>query len=230
MPGAVPITSAHALNNATLVHGLALADRGLRAIAEDRHLRNGLNVHKGRITNKPVAEALGYPAHAPEAVLNVAVLSGLVTAQDQLDQVAAGLAQAMSTVTTAGSVASSGAKNGFSLDVSGIQDGSNFTVDYAVGGVGKSIKVLNVTDTSKLPLDYLDANGVRVIGVDFSQGTAAMATQLSGKLGPSFTVSGSGSTITVLDDGAAATTDVTGVTGHSVATALQNGDPALNLF
>jgi len=72
MPGAVPITSAHALNNATLVHGLALADRGLRAIAEDRHLRNGLNVHKGRITNKPVADALGYPAHAPESVLNVA--------------------------------------------------------------------------------------------------------------------------------------------------------------
>ncbi|MBB4507389.1 alanine dehydrogenase [Rhizobium leguminosarum] len=72
MPGAVPVTSAHALNNATLVHGLALADRGLRAIAEDRHLRNGLNVHKGRITSKPVAEALGYEAFAPESVLNVA--------------------------------------------------------------------------------------------------------------------------------------------------------------
>jgi len=72
MPGAVPVTSAHALNNATLVHGLALADRGLRAIAEDRHLRNGLNVHKGRVTNRPVAEALGYEAVAPEAVLNVA--------------------------------------------------------------------------------------------------------------------------------------------------------------
>ncbi|WP_427149804.1 alanine dehydrogenase [Rhizobium leguminosarum] len=72
MPGAVPVTSAHALNNATLVHGLALADRGLRAIAEDKHLRNGLNVHKGRITNKPVADALGYEAFAPESVLNVA--------------------------------------------------------------------------------------------------------------------------------------------------------------
>ncbi|MBB3163709.1 alanine dehydrogenase [Rhizobium laguerreae] len=72
MPGAVPVTSAHALNNATLVHGLALADRGLRAIAEDRHLRNGLNVHKGRITSKPVADALGYEAFAPESVLNVA--------------------------------------------------------------------------------------------------------------------------------------------------------------
>ncbi|NNH33393.1 alanine dehydrogenase [Rhizobium sp. SEMIA 4085] len=72
MPGAVPVTSAHALNNATLVHGLALADRSLRAIAEDKHLRNGLNVHRGRITNKPVADALGYEAHAAESVLNVA--------------------------------------------------------------------------------------------------------------------------------------------------------------
>jgi alanine dehydrogenase len=72
MPGAVPVTSAHALNNATLQHGLALADRGLRAIAEDRHLRNGLNVHKGRVTSQPVAEALGYEAFAPEGLLNVA--------------------------------------------------------------------------------------------------------------------------------------------------------------
>ncbi|MEV4610936.1 alanine dehydrogenase [Neorhizobium sp. LMR1-1-1.1] len=72
MPGAVPITSAHALNNATLQYGLALADRGLRAIAEDRHLRNGLNVHKGRVTNRAVAEALGYEAFAPESLLNVA--------------------------------------------------------------------------------------------------------------------------------------------------------------
>ena len=55
-----------------LQHGLALADRGLRAIAEDKHLRNGLNVHKGRVTNRPVAEALGYEAYAAESVLNVA--------------------------------------------------------------------------------------------------------------------------------------------------------------
>jgi alanine dehydrogenase len=60
MPGAVPVTSAHALNNATLHYGLQLADRGLKAILDDKHLRNGLNVHKGRITNAPVADALGY--------------------------------------------------------------------------------------------------------------------------------------------------------------------------
>jgi len=72
MPGAVPVTSAHALNNATLHYGLQLADKGLKAIAEDRHLRAGLNVHKGRVTNHAVAEALGYESYAPEAVLNVA--------------------------------------------------------------------------------------------------------------------------------------------------------------
>ena len=72
MPGAVPVTSAHALNNATLHYGLQLADKGLKAIAEDRHLRAGLNVHKGRVTNHAVAEALGYETVAPEAALNVA--------------------------------------------------------------------------------------------------------------------------------------------------------------
>lgn len=72
MPGAVPVTSAHALNNATLHYGLQLANKGLQAIAEDRHLRAGLNVHRGRITNKPVADALGYDLAEPDAVLKVA--------------------------------------------------------------------------------------------------------------------------------------------------------------
>ncbi|MFC3072645.1 alanine dehydrogenase [Shinella pollutisoli] len=72
MPGAVPVTSAHALNNATMHYGLQLADKGLKAIAEDRHLRAGLNVHRGRVTSRPVAEALGYEAYAPEAALAVA--------------------------------------------------------------------------------------------------------------------------------------------------------------
>jgi alanine dehydrogenase len=69
MPGAVPVTSAHALNNATIGHGLALADKGIKAILADKHLRNGLNVHKGKITNLPVAEALGLQMHEAEAVL-----------------------------------------------------------------------------------------------------------------------------------------------------------------
>src|SRR5690606_34162996 len=72
MPGAVPVTSAHALNNATLHFGLQLADKGLKAILDDPHLRNGLNVHKGRITNAAVADALGYENVEPKAALAAA--------------------------------------------------------------------------------------------------------------------------------------------------------------
>jgi alanine dehydrogenase len=63
MPGAVPLTSSHALNNATLPFGLALANLGFAAVTQNPHLRAGLNVHRGRITNKAVAESLGlsYP-------------------------------------------------------------------------------------------------------------------------------------------------------------------------
>jgi len=59
MPGAVPVTSSQALNNATLPFGLALANKGFAAVIEDPHLRAGLNIHRGRVTHKAVAESLG---------------------------------------------------------------------------------------------------------------------------------------------------------------------------
>ncbi len=62
MPGAVPRTSTFALNDATRPFVLALADKGTaRALREDAGLRNGLNVHVGKITCRPVAEALVLP-------------------------------------------------------------------------------------------------------------------------------------------------------------------------
>ncbi|AJG19536.1 alanine dehydrogenase [Cupriavidus basilensis] len=61
MPGAVARTSTFALNNATIGHAAALADKGWkRALAEDKHLKAGLNVCEGRVTYKAVAKALGY--------------------------------------------------------------------------------------------------------------------------------------------------------------------------
>jgi alanine dehydrogenase len=61
MPGAVPLTSSQALNNATLPFGLALAKKGFAAVQEDSHLRAGLNVYRGRLTYEAVAESLGLP-------------------------------------------------------------------------------------------------------------------------------------------------------------------------
>ena len=58
MPGAVPRTSALALNNSTLPYVLALANHGLAALDADPHLAAGLNVKDGKLTHDAVIEAL----------------------------------------------------------------------------------------------------------------------------------------------------------------------------
>jgi len=66
MPGAVPRTSTYALNQATLPFVKELADRGVvQALTENEHLRNGLNVCRGAVTQREVAEARGYPYTVP---------------------------------------------------------------------------------------------------------------------------------------------------------------------
>ena len=59
MPGAVPRTSAFALNNATLPFVLALASKGFEAaVRDDAHLANGINVQDGQIRHPAVAREL----------------------------------------------------------------------------------------------------------------------------------------------------------------------------
>jgi alanine dehydrogenase len=69
MPGAVPVTSSHALNNATLPYGLTLAANGLEALRTNPNLRSGLNVHRGHVTYKAVAESLDLPFRPVEMAL-----------------------------------------------------------------------------------------------------------------------------------------------------------------
>lgn len=67
MPGAVARTSAAALNNATLPYVLQLADKGvMRALRENNHLLQGLNVFNGRITNEFVSSAHNLDFIEPE--------------------------------------------------------------------------------------------------------------------------------------------------------------------
>jgi len=59
MPGAVPRTAAFALNNATLPYIIEIANKGYKqALLDNSHLLNGLNVHKGQLTNQAVAQSL----------------------------------------------------------------------------------------------------------------------------------------------------------------------------
>ena len=75
MPGGVARTATMALTNATLPFALKLADKGLAALQDDDHLRQGLNVHGGHITHEAVAVALNADYLPADKALNPLMLS-----------------------------------------------------------------------------------------------------------------------------------------------------------
>ncbi|MGR3295225.1 MAG: alanine dehydrogenase, partial [Candidatus Bathyanammoxibius sp.] len=65
MPGAVGGTSTYALTNASLPYVIEIADKGYEMAArENPAIKYGLNIVKGKVVNKAVAEALDLPHHA----------------------------------------------------------------------------------------------------------------------------------------------------------------------
>jgi alanine dehydrogenase len=70
MPGGVPRTSTFALNKVTLPYLVKLANNGYqKALSEDKNFLAGLNVHKGQVTYKAVADVFGYEFVDPSSVL-----------------------------------------------------------------------------------------------------------------------------------------------------------------
>ena len=66
----VPRTSTIALNNATLPHLVKIANDGYaKALSDDKHLLAGLNVCKGQVTYKAVADVFGYNYISPETTI-----------------------------------------------------------------------------------------------------------------------------------------------------------------
>ncbi|WP_417309580.1 flagellar hook-associated protein FlgK [Devosia sp.] len=155
----------------------------------------------------------------------------LVDTQAQLDEVAAALAQAMSTEITPGTDVTVGASAGYEVDIGALRNGNDFTFSYLENGIEKNVRAVRVDDTAKLPMDYKDANGVRVIGLNFSGGTASVATQLQDAMGSSIAVSNpSGTTLRLVDDGPTGTIDMLSLNARATVTGAQTGAKGLSLF
>lgn len=155
----------------------------------------------------------------------------LVQAQTQLDTIAANMSLALSNKTVAGVAASSGAQTGFSVDLTGAQHGNPLTISYTSGGVTRQAAFVEVAPGTPLPLPA-SANGgasnLQVIG--YVGGAAGAAAAINATLGAGFTASASGSTVTVLDDGAAGTTDVNAMSASITNTALSGNGVEIPLF
>jgi flagellar hook-associated protein 1 FlgK len=151
----------------------------------------------------------------------------LVEAQSQLDEIAGNLAQAFSTVQTPGTAIT----NGYSSDMTNVAPGNDLTLKVKVNGVEQSIKIVNTAQTG---VDYRDASGTRVIGVDMSLGTTAVAGQLTTAFASTANGPSLGVTVVAnagaLDFTGAGTTQVIGLTKRSTSTGDQGQGLALNLF
>ncbi|MBS3847885.1 flagellar hook-associated protein FlgK [Devosia sp. BSSL-BM10] len=169
-----------------------------------------------------------------QGVLQGGELGGLVTlrdktlveAQEQLDEIASGLAQAFSTVKNPGVAATDGVANGFDIDLTTLKPGNDVLFTYSENGVNKQVRVVNSTD----PVDYMDASGQRVIGIDLSGNSTAAAAALNAKFsGLAISSTGAGN-LRILDDGAIGATDVKTAVARSTSTGLQGAGLAFNLF
>lgn len=157
----------------------------------------------------------------------------LVEAQAQLDELAHGLALALSSKEVAGTAVTSGAQDGFDLDLSGLQSGNPVTITYTESGTAKQVTFIRVDDPATLPLDDAQTPNPNdtVVGIDFSGGNAAAAAAMSAALGAAITVTDEGGNVMrFLDDGAAATVDIDAVRAGITATTLADDGTQLPLF
>ena len=169
-----------------------------------------------------------------QGVLQGGELAGLVTlrdrtlveAQDQLDEIAAGLAQAFNTKTAPGTPATAWGASGFDLDLANMQPGNDMLLTYTENGVEKRVRVVNSTDGK----DYVDATGQRVISINLSGDSTAAANMLGSKL-PTLTVASTGQgNLRILDGGAGGTTTVKSASVRTTASGVQGDGLAFNLF
>jgi len=160
----------------------------------------------------------------------------LVQAQNQLDAIAAAMASALSDKTTSGTAVAAGAQSGFDVDIGSLSAGNTITVNYTDVGTSTAytLTLMRVDDPLALPLSNsatTDPNDT-VVGLDFSGGIGSVITQINTAFaGTGMTASNpSGTTLEILDDGAANTVNVDAVSTTLTATSLSGGSAELPFF
>ena len=159
----------------------------------------------------------------------------LVQTQAQLDQIAAGLASALSDRTIDGT-AISGTQSGFDIDLNGLLDGNSIRLTYTdnLTNTQRTVTLMRVDDPTALPLSNtasIDPND-KVIGIDFSGGPASIVNQLNAALGATALQfsNPSGTTLRILDDGGLDRVNVDAASATKTVTTLAGGAPQLPFF
>ncbi len=159
----------------------------------------------------------------------------LVEAQAQVDHLAAAMASALSDATVGGSAVTSGAQQGFDIDTAGMQPGNKIHLSYTDATTGQQhrVTIVRVDDPSALPLsgDVTADPADTVIGVDFSNGMAAVAAELNARFNGKINFADAGGdTLRILDDGANNNSNINSVTATVTRMGLTAGGAEMPFF
>jgi len=158
----------------------------------------------------------------------------LVQAQNQIDQLAAGMSSALSDQQTDGTPVTVGSQNGFTIDTAPLLNGNSVTIDYTdtATSTQHTLTLIRADDPSAQVNNASTPNpNDTVVGINFSGTPASIATQINAALASTgMTASMTGTTLQVLDDGSANTVKVNDVSSTSTATSLAGGSPQLPFF
>lgn len=154
----------------------------------------------------------------------------LTGAQAQLDELAEKLTFALGNRNDPGTaVTQADGAEGFSVDLAGFSEGSTLSVDYTVGGVKKSVTFVGTNGATTLGDDYTGNPKDTVVAID-TTGSIDDILAAIGAAMPDLTVATDGTSLTMVDDGAGGTQDVTALKASIPTKDLLSGDPSLPLF
>jgi len=152
----------------------------------------------------------------------------LPQAQNQIDELANQMSQALSNQTTSGTAVNAGAQSGYSIDTSSLQPGNTIQLTYNNGGAQQTVTIVSLGAGGTLPQGASTPTN-QEIGVNFSSGISSAVAQLNAALGTNLQFSNpSGSVLQVLNVGVGVT--VNSLSETSTVTSLQSGGAALPLF
>jgi flagellar hook-associated protein 1 len=156
----------------------------------------------------------------------------LPQAQNQLDELANQMSQALSNQTASGTAVTSGSQAGYGVDIGSMSPGNSLQLSYTdSSNVAHTITVVSLGSGGSLPLQTSASNpNNQTIGVDFSGGAASVAAQLNAAFGTNLQFSNpSGTTLQVLNAGATSNV-VNSLSATSTVTSLASGSAQLPLF
>ena len=156
----------------------------------------------------------------------------LPQAQNQLDEMANQMSQALSNQTTAGAAVTVGLQSGFSVDTSSMSPGNSLALTYTdTSNVQHTITVVALGQGGSLPLQTSPSNpNNQTIGVNFAGGMASAVAQLNAAFGGNLQFSNPSGTVLQAVNASATTNVVNALSMTTTATSVMSGSAQLPMF